>query len=112
MATTLTLVRTVLEGSLSHSLALHGLSIRSIVPPESVWVTTANLPGEHDDQLFLYSQNPSYNGFTSYTYNDVDLQREVNGSLNVPTPAVGQAFFYLKAPSSVSSLWVQNFTVQ
>ena len=46
--------------------------------------------------------------FVGYQFDEFDLVWKPSQ----PTIDVGQAFFYVKAPTSVSSTWVRNFTVQ
>jgi hypothetical protein len=63
-----------------------------------------SLLGEPNDQVQTYN-----NGFTAFTFDELDLQWEPGDPLG-PTIAVGGAFYYKKAGNNTS--WVQNFTVQ
>ena len=71
---------------------------------------------EPDDQVFLWDPtlNSGQGGYAGYTFDDVDYVWENGPPAEPPNPslAVGQAFFYIKAGGSVSSLWVRNFSVQ
>jgi len=103
-ATTLTFVGEVLQGSLVNTLPINTKVIRSsIVPQQGLISTDLKLPGEDSDLLYTYAA-----GYTTYSYDAL-----TPGWLpSEPTIGVGQAFFYLKAPQSVSSQWIRNFTVQ
>jgi hypothetical protein len=102
-ATTLTFVGEVLQGTLVNTLPINSLSIRSsIVPQQGLITTDLKVPGEADDQAYVYN-----NGYTVFTFDDLDLAWEPEPTINV-----GQSFFYRKAATSVSSSWIRSFTVQ
>jgi hypothetical protein len=103
-ATTLTFVGEVKQGALSSTLPI-GLKVLrgSVVPQAGLVTTTLGLPGEGGDQLFTYN-----GGFTSYAFDDADFVWVPEE----PNIAVGQGFFYQKAPTSTTNTWARNFTVQ
>jgi hypothetical protein len=104
LATTLTFVGEVLQGSLTSTLPIGQKVIRSSMVPQQGLVTTdLGLPGEPADNIFVYNA-----GYSTYQFDDIDLV----WLPSEPVMNVGQAFFYVKAPTSVSSSWVRNFTVQ
>jgi len=105
LATTLTFVGEVLQGNLTVNLPIATKVLVSSKVPQAGTVETLGVPGEPDDQIFTW--DPVLTHYTTYTFDDVDLQWEPDPSL-----AVGQSFFYVKAGGSSSSLWVRNFTVQ
>jgi len=103
-ATTLTFVGEVPQGSLTNTLPINLLAIRSSIVPQAGKISTdLGLPGEANDQMYTYN-----NGYTAYTFDDVDLA----WTPTEPTIGVGQAFFYKKAANATKSQWVRNFTVQ
>ncbi len=103
-ATTLTFVGEVLQGNLTNTLPIGVKVLRSSVVPQQGGITTVlGLPGEDSDSLFTYS-----GGYASYQYDGLGNQWDPTE----PVINVGQAFFYVKANSSVSSNWIRNFTVQ
>jgi len=103
-ATTLTFVGEVLQGSLTNTLPINLLAIRSSMVPQAGKITTdLGLPAEANDQAYTYN-----GGYTAYNFDDVDLV----WTPTEPNVGVGQAFFYKKAASSTKSQWVRNFTVQ
>jgi hypothetical protein len=103
-ATTLTFVGEVPQGSLTNTLPINLLAIRSSMVPQAGKISTdLALPAEANDQAYTYN-----NGYTAYTFDDVDLV----WTPSEPNVGVGQAFFYKKAASSTKSQWVRNFTVQ
>jgi len=103
VATTLTFVGEVLQGALVNTLPVGTKVMRSsMVPQQGLVSTDLALPGEAADQLFTFS-----GGYTAYVFDDLDMA----WLPNQPTINVGQAFFYIKAPGSVSSAWTRNFTV-
>jgi hypothetical protein len=102
--TTLTFVGEVLQGSLTNTLPIGIKVLRtSIVPQQGLVGTDLLVPGEPGDNLFQFR-----GGFATYTFDDVDL----TWAPFQPTNRVGEAFFYTKANTSVSNLWIRNFTVQ
>jgi hypothetical protein len=102
--TTLTFVGTVLKGSLTNTLPIGIKVLRTSIVPQAGGVTSdLKLPAEPGDNLFSYTSN-----YVNYFYDDIDLvwtPRE-------PTNKIGESFFYIKGVSSVSNLWIRNFTVQ
>jgi hypothetical protein len=104
VATTLTFVGEVLQGSLTNTLPLGQKVIRSsIVPQQGLISTDLKLPGEANDSLYTYAS-----GYAPYQFDDVDLVWKPSE----PTIIVGQSFFYVKATTGTKSAWVRNFTVQ
>jgi hypothetical protein len=104
VATTLTFVGEVLQGSLTNTLPLGQKVIRSsIVPQQGLVSTDLGLPGEANDSLYTYAS-----GYAPYQFDDVDLVWKPSE----PTIIVGQSFFYVKATTGTKSAWVRNFTVQ
>ena len=103
-ATTLTFVGEVQQGALTVTLPINTKVIRaSIVPQQGLITTDLKLPGEANDNLYTYA-----GGYTTYQFDEFDLVWKPSQ----PTINVGQSFFYVKAPTRVSSTWVRNFTVQ
>jgi len=103
VASTITFVGEVLQGSLTNTLPLNALSMRSSIVPQAGSATALAIPGEAGDQLYRYNA-----GYTAYTFDDLDLV----WTPSVPTLNVGEAFFYKKSPTATQSKWVRNFTVQ
>ncbi len=103
VATTVTFVGEVLQGSLTNTLPIGALAMRSSIVPQSGTPTALGIPGEGGDLLYKYAA-----GYTSYAFDDADLV----WTPSVPTLNVGEAFFYKKSPTATSSQWVRNFTVQ
>jgi hypothetical protein len=103
VATTLTFVGEVLQGSLVNPLPTSTLVLRSsIVPQQGLITTDLGVPAEPDDVMYTFA-----GGYTGYQFDDVDLVWYPTQ----PTISVGQGFFYKKA-GSASTSWVRNFTVQ
>jgi hypothetical protein len=104
VATTVTFVGEVLQGSLVNTLPINTKVLRSSMVPQAGLITAdLKLPGEANDNLYTYAGS-----YTTYQFDEFDLK----WIPSEPTIGVGQAFFYTKASSSVSSSWVRNFTVQ
>jgi hypothetical protein len=104
VATTLTFVGEVMQGSLTNTLPVNTKVIRTSIVPQAGRVSTdLGLPGEALDQLFTFN-----GGFTTYQFDDVDLV----WTPSEPTNNVGGAFFYIKANGNTQVNWVRNFTVQ
>jgi hypothetical protein len=102
-ATTLTFVGEVLQGSLTNTLPIGALSMRSSMVPQAGTASALGIPGEAGDQLYKYS-----NGYTVYQFDEFDpVWIPSEPSLNV-----GEAFFYRKSPTSTKNNWVRDFTVQ
>jgi hypothetical protein len=103
LASTLTFVGEVRQGSLTNTLPKTKVIRTSIVPQAGRITTDLGLPAEPGDQAFFFS-----GGFSTYTFDDVDLV----WLPTEPTNNVGSAFFYLKNPAAVQTNWIRNFTVQ
>jgi hypothetical protein len=104
VATTLTFVGEVLQGSLTNTLPIGQKVMRSsIVPQQGLVSTDLGLPGEAFDNLYTYAGT-----YTTYQFDDVTLA----WLPSEPTINVGQSFFYVKATGGTKSAWVRNFTVQ
>jgi hypothetical protein len=105
VATTLTFVGEVMQGSLTNTLPIGLYAIRSsIVPQAGLATTDLAIPGEGGDIMQVLGAT----GYTAYTFDDVDLV----WTPSQPTVAVGQGFLYKKSPSATKSNWIRNFTVQ
>jgi hypothetical protein len=103
-ATTVTFVGEVMQGSLTNTLPVNALAMRSSMVPQAGGVSSVlGLTGEAGDQLYTYS-----NGYTSYNFDDI----EMNWLPSEPQIKVGEAFFIKKASTSTATKWVRNFTVQ
>jgi hypothetical protein len=102
-AATLTFVGEVLQGSLTNTLPINTLALRSSIVPQAGTATALGIPGEPGDQLYRYS-----NGYTTYTFDDLDLV----WLPSQPSLNVGEGFFYKKAPTATQSRWIRDFTVQ
>ena len=104
VATTLTFVGEVLQGTLVNTLPIGQKVMRSSMVPQAGLVTTdLGLPGEATDNLYTWT-----GGYTAIQFDDLDMV----WLPSEPTIDVGQAFFYNKAAGNVSSTWTRNFTVQ
>jgi hypothetical protein len=104
VASTLTFVGEVRQGSLTNTLPINTKVIRASIVPQAGLITTAlGLPGEDGDQLFQFA-----GGFTAYVYDGLGG----NWTPSEPTIKVGESFFYLKSPTSTQPNWIRNFTVQ
>jgi hypothetical protein len=102
VATTLTFVGEVRQGSLTNTLPIGLYAIRSSIVPQAGTATALGIPGEAGDTLQTFN-----NGYTAYTFDDADLAWVPSE----PSIAVGQAFFYRKSPLATQPNWVRNFTV-
>jgi len=102
--TTITFVGTVLQGRLTNTLPIGVKAIRTSMVPQSGRISAdLQLPAEAGDNLYQYRGT-----YSTFTFDDVDLAWVPTE----PTNRVGEAFFYLKAATGVSNLWIRNFTVQ
>jgi hypothetical protein len=101
-AVTLTFVGEVMQGSLTNTLP-KGYAIRSSIVPQAGTLTALGVPGEDGDQVFTYNA-----GYTTYTYDGLSAA----WTPSEPTIAVGQSFFIKKSTTSVTNVWIRNFTVQ
>jgi hypothetical protein len=99
---TLTFVGTVLQGSLTNTLATSFNLASSIVPQSGAIDTALGLIPNPGDVVFLYN---SVNGYSTYV-----ATSSTTWSPSDPAPAVGQGFFYYTAnPAGLS--WVRVFNV-
>lgn len=103
VATTLTFVGEVMQGSLTNTLPIGQYAIRSSIVPQAATPTVLGIPAEDGDILQLFN-----NGYTAYNYDAL----APGWQPTEPTIAVGQAFFYKKASTSTQPNWIRNFTVQ
>lgn len=103
VATTLTFVGEVKQGSLTNTLPLGVKVLRGSIVPQAGTATALGIPGEAFDTLFTFN-----GGFSTYVFDDLDLV----WSPSEPALSVGQGFFYQKANSATNPNWVRNFTVQ
>lgn len=103
VATTVTFVGEVKQGSLTNTLVKSQYVVRGSIVPQAGTATALAIPGEGGDQLQTFN-----NGFTAYVFDDVDLV----WTPSEPNLNVGQAFFYRKSPAATQTNWIRNFTVQ
>jgi hypothetical protein len=106
VATTLTFVGEVKQGSLTNVLPKNAYVISASIVPQATNAVTLGIPGEPGDQLQTYN-----GGFTPYVFDEFDLVW-TPGDPNGPNIAVGQSFFYKKSPTGTQTNWIRNFTVQ
>ena len=103
-ATTITFVGEVLQGSLTNTLPINALAMRSSMVPQAGAVTSVlGAPGEGGDFLYKYA-----GGYTTYQFDPDDLVWYPTE----PSIGVGEAFFYKKSATATQSKWIRNFTVQ
>jgi len=105
VATTLTFVGEVLQGSLVNPLPAVGtLGVRSSQVPQAGLITTdLKFPGEPFDQVYKYAGSWSESHF-----DDLDLVWYPTE----PSFGVGEALMVHKASTSTITTWARNFTVQ
>ena len=103
VATTLTFIGEVMQGSLTNTLPVGALALRSSMVPQAGTATTLGVPGEGGDLLYKYAA-----GFSAFVFDDADNV----WAPNEPNLNVGEAFFYKKSPTAVQPTWIRNFTVQ
>ena len=103
VATTLTFVGEVLQGSLTNTLPIGALALRSSIVPQAGTATALGIPGEGGDLLYKYAA-----GFSAYAFDDADMV----WTPSEPVLNVGEAFFYKKSPTATQNKWIRNFTVQ
>jgi hypothetical protein len=106
VATTLTFVGEVKQGSLTNSFIKGQYVVSASIVPQGTNVVNLGVPGEAGDQLQTFN-----NGFTAFTFDEFDLVW-TPGAPEGPNIAVGQAFFYRKSPTATQTNWIRNFTVQ
>jgi hypothetical protein len=105
VATTITFVGEVKQGSLTNNLPKGQYVISASIVPQGTNVVALGVPGEPGDTLQTYS-----GGFNAFVFDEFDLIW-TPGDPNGPTIGVGQSFFYRKAPTATQTNWVRNFTV-
>jgi len=104
---TITLVGQVVQGT--NAVTLYpGMQIASIIPPVSTGISSGSvgvIPAARLDKVQQYSS--SLQTFVAHTYNGTTW---TGGE---PTPAVGEAFFYVPTSSvTTNRTWTQGFVVQ
>lgn len=102
VATTLTFVGEVKQGSLTNTLPIGLYTVVGSIVPQAGTPTALGIPGEAGDVIQKWSS-----GWSGFVFDDVDLV----WTPTVPTFGVGEAFFYKKASTATQSKWVRNFTV-
>jgi len=107
VATTVTFVGEVKQGSLTNTLPKGQYVISASIVPQGTNVVQLGVPGEGGDQLQTFAGG----GFSAYVFDDADLVW-TPGNPDGPAIAVGQSFFYRKAPTATQTNWIRNFTVQ
>jgi len=103
-ATTITFVGEVLQGNLTNTLPINAYAIRSSMVPQAGIPSVLAIPGEDGDQLQTYRGG----SYQPYVYDAL----QPGWTPTDPNLNVGEAFFYKKSPTAVTSQWVRNFTVQ
>ncbi len=103
IATTLTFVGEVKQGSLTNTLPIGVKVIRGSIVPQAGTASALGIVGEDGDQINVYN-----GGFTTYTYDEL----EPGWLPSEPSFTVGQGFFYQKSSTALNPNWVRNFTVQ
>ena len=103
VATTITFVGEVLQGSLTNTLPLGQYVVRSSEVPQAGTPTTLAIPGEDGDILQTY-----HGSYSAFVYDAL----APGWTPTDPNLAVGESFFYKKASTSTQPLWIRNFTVQ
>ncbi len=105
VATTITFVGEVLQGSLTNTLPINTYVIRSSMVPQAGLISKdLGLAAEDGDQIQTWTGT----GWSASTY-DALTPGWLPSEPNIP---IGTAFFFHKASTSTSSTWVRNFTVQ
>jgi hypothetical protein len=103
VATTLTFVGEVMEGSLTNSMPIGSFAIRSSMVPQAGTATALGFPAEDGDVIQTY--NGTYTASTFDGLENAWLPAE-------PNLGLGQAFFVKKASTSTQTNWIRNFDVQ
>jgi hypothetical protein len=104
---TLTFVGEVLQGQITRTLKLNGLTYTGSPIPQQGTPTDFNIPAENDDTIFWLAGG----AFQADQFEDFLGGWNQNSGAG-PTINVGQGFVYKKSATSVSSTWTRNFTVQ
>jgi hypothetical protein len=102
VATTLTFVGEVKQGSLTNNLPAGLYTVVGSQVPQAGSAPALGVPGEPGDVLQKYN-----NGWSGFIFDDVDLV----WTPSVPSFGVGEAFFYKKSAAGTQTKWVRNFTV-
>jgi hypothetical protein len=102
VATTLTFVGEVKQGSLTNDLPIGLYTVVGSQVPQAGTATALGIPGEAGDILQKWN-----NGWSAFVFDDADLV----WTPSVPSFGVGEAFFYKKSPTATQSKWIRNFTV-
>jgi hypothetical protein len=102
VATTLTFVGEVKQGSLTNDLPIGLYTVVGSQVPQAGTATALGIPGEAGDVLQKWN-----NGWSAFVFDDADLV----WTPSVPSFGVGEAFFYKKSPTATQSKWIRNFTV-
>jgi hypothetical protein len=96
-ATTLTFVGEILQGRLTNTLPIGQYAIRSSMVPKAGAPTDLGIPAEQGDILELF-----HGSYSAYVYDPL-----VPGWLpSEPTIGIGEPFFYRKAITSRTNLWI------
>jgi hypothetical protein len=106
VSTTVTFVGEVRQGSLTNTFIKGQNVVSASIVPQAGTPNSLGIPAEAGDQIQVY-----HNGFSAFTFDEFDLVW-APGDPNGPALAVGDAFFYRKAPTATTTNWVRNFTVQ
>jgi len=103
---TVTFIGEVPQGSLQNPIP-KGLSVRaSQVPQEGKVTTDLGFPGKPGDIISKF--NLTTQKFESYTFDDLENNWILNGKVNEPVFAVGEAFFVNK---KAADSWNRTFSV-
>jgi hypothetical protein len=106
VATTLTFVGEVKQGSLTNTFIKNAYVVSASIVPQAGTPNSLGVPAEAGDQMQTFN-----NGFSAFTFDEFDLVW-TPGDPNGPALSVGQAFFYRKSPTATQTNWIRNFTVQ
>jgi len=103
----LTFVGEVPQGTLSTPIP-HGFNMVASQVPQAGTITALGYNGEPGDTIYKFS---NASGYRIYTFDEFNLDWEVNGTPEVPSLGVGEGFFLLKAPNTTQTAWTRTFTV-
>jgi hypothetical protein len=95
--TTVTFVGEILQGRLTNTLPIGRFVIRSSMVPQAGTPTDLGIPAEGGDILELFQGS-----YSAYVY-DVSVPGWVPSE---PTIGVGEPFWYRKAPTATTNLWI------